>query len=76
MIQRWREAGGTDEDALRAWFVRQGVTDTHRIRRDDYDDLVAQLLIDLPGVVPPVAVEDDHRTRRALATRAPAEPGA
>jgi hypothetical protein len=69
MFERWREAGGVDESALRAWFQRQGITDTSRIRIDDYADVVAQLLIDLPGAAAAPPVEPDQRTHRALGTR-------
>ena len=75
LFERWREAGGVDEAALRSWFAAQGVTDTSRIRCADYDDLVGQLLLDWPGVVaararrarspyPPRALDPSARGRR------------
>lgn len=48
LFQRTREAG-LDDAAVRAWFTAKGITDTAHIRRDQYDELLDELLIARPG---------------------------
>jgi hypothetical protein len=69
LFERAREAGCTDEAAVRAWFEAQGIHDTRTIKREHYDDIVSQLLIDRPGAAAAPPPDPDPRVQRALATR-------